>query len=72
MLKRAVFRLYRKARVILFQLLSNQTPLGPLEKVQAVQVMGGGRITALGGSMPFPVEIDFSTNMTCGGTTARH
>ena len=24
------------------------------------------------GSMPFPVEIDFSTNMTCGGTTARH
>ncbi|MDX9887026.1 hypothetical protein [Thauera sp.] len=24
------------------------------------------------GSMPFPVEIDFSTNMICGGTTARH
>ncbi|MCJ7978279.1 hypothetical protein LOS88_24050 (plasmid) [Aeromonas veronii] len=24
------------------------------------------------GSMPFPVEIDFSTNMTLGGTTARH
>ena len=27
---------------------------------------------ALCGSMPFPVEIDFSTNMTLGGTTARH
>ena len=24
------------------------------------------------GSKPFPVEIDFSTYMTCGGTTARH
>jgi len=24
------------------------------------------------GSMPFPVEIDFSTNMMIGGTTARH
>ena len=31
------------------------------------------RLTArCGGSMPFPVEIDFSTNMICGGTTARH
>ena len=27
---------------------------------------------SLSGSMPFPVEIDFSTNMTIGGTTARH
>ncbi|CAH1745223.1 protein of unknown function [Thauera humireducens] len=34
----------------------------------------GVQITAapLWGSMPFPVEIDFSTNMTLGGTTARH
>lgn len=54
MLKRAVFRLYRKARVILFQLLSNQTAVGPLDKVQAVQVMGAGRITALG-----PVSIGY-------------
>ncbi len=54
MLKRALFRLYRKARVTLFQLLSNQTAVGPLEKVQAVQVMGAGRITALG-----PVSIGY-------------
>lgn len=54
MLKRAVFRLYRKARVILFQLLSNQIPVGPLEKVQPVQVMGAGRVTALG-----PVSIGY-------------
>lgn len=54
MFKRVVFRLYRKARVILFQLLSNQTPVGPLERVQAIQVVGAGRITALG-----PVSIGF-------------
>ncbi len=29
-------------------------------------------VERLFGSMPFPVEIDFSTNMTLGGTTARH
>lgn len=54
MLKRAIFRLYRKARIIFFQLLSNQSPVGPLVKVQAVQVMGAGRITALG-----PVSIGY-------------
>ncbi|WP_454720843.1 MULTISPECIES: gamma carbonic anhydrase family protein [Cupriavidus] len=32
-------------------------------------ILGAGSLV---GSMPFPVEIDFSTNMTIGGTTARH
>lgn len=48
MLTKLSFRLYRKLRVILFQLLSNQRPEGSLERVQAVQVMGAGRITAFG------------------------
>lgn len=47
-LKRVFFSLYRRARIMMFQLLSNQTPVGPLNKVQAVQVMGEGTITALG------------------------
>ncbi len=37
-----------------FQLLSNQTPVGPLVKVQAVQIMGAGRITAIG-----PVSVGY-------------
>lgn len=63
MLNRLFFRLYRKARVILFQFLSNQTPIGPLEKVQAVQVMGAGRVTALGHVSIgyFPSPLFFST-----------
>lgn len=48
MLKKTAFQLYRKARIILFQLLSNLTPEGPLQRVQAVQAIGEGRITALG------------------------
>ena len=47
-LKKIVFRLYRKARDILFRLLSNQVPLGQLERVQAIQVMGEGIIVARG------------------------
>lgn len=48
MLRKIFFRLYRKFRVILFQLLSNQKPEGSLERIQAVQVMGAGKIRALG------------------------
>jgi len=32
----------------------------------------GGIDIQIFGSKPFSVEIDFSTNMTIGGTTARH
>lgn len=48
MLRKLFFRLYRKFRVIMFQMLSNQKPQGLLERVQAVQMMGAGKIRALG------------------------
>lgn len=38
----------------MYNFLSNQTPIGLLKKVQAVQVMGEGRITALG-----PVSVGY-------------
>ena len=42
------FRLHRKFRVILFRLLSNQSTVGSLLRVQAVQVMGAGKIKVIG------------------------
>jgi maltose O-acetyltransferase len=47
-LGKLLFRLYSKARIIFFQLLSNQKPDGSLERVQAVQVMGAGKIKVQG------------------------
>lgn len=48
MLKRVVFRLYCKARILLFMLLSNNLPLGKLHRIQAVQIVGAGRVMGLG------------------------
>lgn len=48
MLKRVVFRLYSKMRVLLFKLLSDQSPVGQLQRVQAVQIVGAGRVIVLG------------------------
>lgn len=48
MLRRIIFKIYREARIILYDLLSNQTIDGHLKRIQAVQVMGNGKITANG------------------------
>lgn len=63
MIKSTIFRIYSKARVVLFKILSNQTSVGNLERVQAVQLMGAGRITAFGKVSVgyFPSPYFFST-----------
>lgn len=48
MLRRVIILLLSKARVLLFKLLSTQSPVGQLKRVQAVQIVGAGRIVALG------------------------
>src|SRR5690606_29360437 len=46
------------------------------QHIREAQLIGEARrayrLAQAKGSKPFPVEIDFSTYMTCGGTTARH
>lgn len=48
MLNKLVFHLYCNARILLFRLLSNQSPLGKIRRIQGVQIMGAGRVIALG------------------------
>ena len=61
--RKVFFKLYRKFRVIIFQILSDQNPEGTLERVQAVQLMGAGKIRAFGGVSVgyFPSPHFFST-----------
>ena len=48
MLLRIFFKIYRKIRIALFQLLSNQPIVGTLDRIQAVQAVGAGTITMKG------------------------
>ena len=52
----------------------NEDLVPPAERNSMAPACGAKSLkaTTWPGSMPFPVEIDFSTNMICGGTTARH
>jgi len=47
-LRKVFFRLYSRARIMLYQLLSSKSPEGPLKRVQAVHIVGCGRVSALG------------------------